>query len=69
VDADLFEIALELVADGLQLALAGAGTENEVVGDLRELAKVEDDDVLAFQLVADPGTRDGELFGAQERPS
>ena len=39
---------MNLVTDGLILADVGAGTDDEVIGEAGNLAKIEDDDVECF---------------------
>jgi len=61
-DALVLEVAQDAVGDGLELAVARRGAEDEEVGDLREGADVEDSDVLGLELVADAGAGDGEFL-------
>jgi len=39
---------IQLVGDGLEMRFAGAGTNQEEIGERRELAQIDGDDVLGF---------------------
>jgi len=51
------------IADGLHLPRAGAGGEDEVIGDGRNAADVEDDDVVAPGVGGETGDVDRKLAG------
>jgi hypothetical protein len=61
------EALFDCVGDGQDLALGGAVAQEEVVGEVAQVAKVEDDDVLGL-LVARSLDAGGE-FGLQRRAS
>ena len=52
-----------VVADGLHLPRAGAGGEDEVIGDGRNAADVEDDDVMAAGVGCETGDVNRKLAG------
>ena len=69
LDPLLLEVGPDPLGDGPELPLAGAGAQDEEVGDLGQLAQVEDQDVLGLELVADAGAGDGGGGGGQEAAS
>jgi hypothetical protein len=46
--AAIFQFEVDLVADGLVLAAAGACTNQKEIGEGGDLSKIEDDDVVGF---------------------
>ena len=55
---------LDLFADGVQLAAAGAGDQHEVIEDRRQFSQIENRDVPPAVEIGDAGGRQGALEAA-----
>jgi hypothetical protein len=56
------EPIMQLSRDGLQVWLGGAGADHEKIGEGRDRAEVDGDDVFGFLVSGDGGAEAGEGF-------
>lgn len=61
----LFQPAFELIYERAQMRLGRAGGDDKEIGERRDAAQVEGDDVFGFFVVEDASAELDEVFGIQ----